>query len=169
MKKRLTPEQKMELMVQAREARDAEWTAEHDELCALYESGEVEATVYFDWLDENPRPSAVIEEQTAQRKKYKRRSKKNVQAKIMVLDEEALHDVTVTSKKLEWSGEIHKGALVETRSGDIGIVMAQHDMDTMIRRPKHVKQAMEGSYVRLLVNGKEEWHPKLSVSPLTDS
>ena len=36
------------------------------------------------------------------------------------------------------------------------------------KRPSWIKKGMEDSYVKLLVNGVEEWHKKFSVSFLDD-
>ena len=168
--KKMTYQQQWDLREQARQARDAEWEAEHDELSALYENGEIEASEYFSWLDENPRPSAVIEEQVMERKRLKRKSKKNVKNNITVLDRDALRDVKMHETKIEWGKGLEEGNLVETRDGDIGMVIEQYDpTHNRVTKPKHIKAAMINSYVRLLVNGVEEWHTKLSVSPLEDS
>ena len=72
--------------------------------------------------------------------------------------------------KIEWGKGLEEGKLVETRDGDIGMVMAQYDpTNNRVSKPRHIEAAMIGSYVRLLVNGIEEWHTKLSVSPLEDN
>lgn len=168
--KKMTYEQQWDLQAQARHARDAEWEAEYDELSARYESGEIEASEYFSWMDENPRPSLVIEDQMRERKRLKRKSKKNIKKNITIIDQDALRDVKMQETKIEWGKGLEEGNLVETRDGDIGIVMAQYDpTHNRVSKPKHIEAAMIGSYVRLLVNGVEEWHTKLSVSPLEDS
>ena len=170
MKKKMTMGQKMDLREQARQARDAEWEAEHDEMSERYENGDIEASKYFGWLDENPRPSAVIEDQMLERKRLKRKSKKNIKAKIEIVDRQAHREVKMQETTIEWGKGLEEGNLVETREGDIGMVMEQYDpTHNRVSKPKHIKAAMIGSYVRLLVNGIVEWHTKLSVSPLEDN
>ena len=170
MKKKMTAGQWLDIANQARHSRDAEWEETHDELAERYEAGEIEASEYFNWLDENPRPSAVIEEQARERRRLKRKSKKNVKKNITIVDRDALRDVKMQETKIEWGKGLEEGNLVETRDGDIGMVMEQYDpTHNRVTKPKHIEAAMVNSYVRLLVNGIEEWHTKLSVSPLEDN
>ena len=169
-RKKLTQFERFELAEQAKQARDAEWSVEHDELAHLYEEGELPASEYFDWLEANPRPSDVIEAQMQERKRLERKSKKNIKKNITIVDQDALRAVKMQETKIEWGKGLEEGNLVETRAGDIGIVMAQYDpTHNRVTKPKHIEAAMIGSYVRLLVNGREEWHTKLSVSPLEDN
>ena len=83
-RKKLTQFEKFEIAEQAKQARDAEWSVEHDELAHLYEEGELPASEYFDWLEANPRPSDVIEAQMRERKRLKRKSKKNIKNNITI-------------------------------------------------------------------------------------
>ena len=170
MKKKLTQFEKFEHAEQARQSRDAEWQLAHDEMLAAYEGELIDANEYYGWFENNPQPSAIIEEQVRERKRYKRKSKKNIKNNITIIDQDALRDVKTQETKIEWGKGLEEGSLVETRDGDIGMVMAQYDpTHNRVTRPKHIKAAMIGSYVRLLVNGTEEWHTKLSVSPLEDN
>ena len=170
MKKKMNDQQKMELHEQAREARDAEWHAEERALAMKLDTGEIDHDAYWIWLDENPQPSVVVAGQIAERKRLKRKSKKNIKNKIEIVDRHAMRDMTMKETKIEWGKGLEEGNLVETRDGDIGMVMEQYDpTHNRVSKPKHIEAAMVGSYVRLLVNGIEEWHTKLSVSPLEDN
>ena len=102
MKKKLTQFEKFELAEQARQSRDAEWQLAHDEMLEAYEGGSIDATEYFGWFEDNPRPSAIIEEQVAERKRYKRKSKKNIKNNITIIDQDALRDVKTQETKIEW-------------------------------------------------------------------
>ncbi len=99
-KKKMTAGQWLDIANQARHSRDAEWEETHDELAERYENGEIEASEYFNWLDENPRPSAVIEEQARERRRLKRKSKKNVKKNITIVDRDALRDVKMQETKI---------------------------------------------------------------------
>ena len=171
MRKKLNPHEKMDLQEQARQARDAEWEAEEEELNLQLRRGEIDDDTYWNWLEENPRPSAVIADAVMERKRYKRRSKKNITNNIKVLDREALYDVRQqVGTTIEWSSDFNEGSLVETRDGDIGMVLQQWDpTQNRVAKPKHIKTVLMDSYVRLLVNGKEEWHTKVSVSAPEDN
>ena len=63
MKKKLTQFEKFELAEQARQSRDAEWQLAHDEMLAAYEGELIDANEYYGWFENNPQPSAIIEEQ----------------------------------------------------------------------------------------------------------
>ena len=170
MRKKLTQFERFELAEQARHARDADWEAMEQELETKAQAGEILWDEYYAWCHSNPRPSAVIEEQMRERKRLKRKSKKNIKNNITIIDSEALREVKMQETKIEWGKGLEEGSLVETRDGDIGMVMAQYDpTHNRVTKPKHIEAAMIGSYVRLLVNGREEWHTKLSVSPLEDN
>ena len=79
-------------------------------------------------------------------------------------------DLERKATTIEWGSDFTEGSLVETRDGDIGMVLKQYDpTHNRVVKPKHIKAAMIGSYVRLLVNGLEEWHTKLSVSAPEDN
>jgi len=161
--------QKMDLREQARMSRDAEWEAAHLEIEADLEAGSISPEAYHMWLEENIRPSDIITDQAAERKRLKRKSKKNITSNLVIVDRVALRHVRMKETKIEWGKGLEEGALVETRDGDIGIVMSQYDpTHNRVRKPKHIEAAMVGSYVRLLVKGIEEWHTKLSVSPMED-
>ena len=169
-KKKLTQFEKFELAEQARQARDAEWEAKEEELDAKARTGEITWDEYYAWCHSNPRPSAVIEEQMRERKRLTRKSKKNIKNNITIIDADVLREVKTQTTTIEWGDGFEEGNLVETRDGDIGMVMAQYDpTHNRVTKPKYIEAAMLGSYVRLLVNGKEEWHTKLSVSPLEDN
>jgi len=170
MSRKLSFIDKQSLIEQAGENRDADWVEQEEELNMQLRAGEIEEYVYWAWLEENPRPSEVAQEQLKERAKKKRKSKKNVQSRIEVLDREALRDVVMSETTIEWSSDFKEGSLVETREGDIGMVTEQYDpTHNRVTKPAHIKAAMVNSYVRLLVNGVVEWHTKLSVSSLTDS
>ena len=170
MKNHMSHFEKQDLLTQASANRDVEWEEQEEELNRQLRDGVIEDKVYWDWLDENPRPSEEIARQTKERRRLKRKSKKNVKSRIEVIDRDALRDVEMKETKIEWSSDFEEGSLVETRDGDIGMVLKQHDpTHNRVRKPKHIKAAMVGSYVRLLVNGVEEWHTKLSVSALEDN
>ena len=168
--KKLMPWQKADLAEQARQARDAEWEAEEEELEAKARAGEITWDEYWEWCHSTPRPSVVIAEQMAERKQMKRKSKKNVSSRIEIIDRSALYDVEAKETTIEWGDTFQEGSLVMTRDGDIGMVMAQWDpTNNKVSRPKHIKAALAGAYVRLLVNGREEWHTKVSVSSPEDN
>ena len=82
MKKKLTQFEKFELAEQARQSRDAEWQLAHDEMLAAYEGELIDANEYYGWFENNPQPSAIIEEQVRERQRYKRKSKKNIKNNI---------------------------------------------------------------------------------------
>lgn len=107
-----------------------------------------------------------------ERSRYKKKSKKVLSAKIEIIDHEALSEVTFKEPTVEWSADFKPGSLVETKNGDMGLVVAEHDEKyrgkKKTNRPSWIKRGMEDSYVKLLVNGVEEWHKKFSVSPLDD-
>ena len=167
MSRKLSFIDKQSLLEQARENRDAEWIEQEEELNRQLRAREIEEHVYWDWLEENPRPSELAQSQAKERRKKKRKSKKNVQARIEVLDREALHDINMKETMIEWSSDFKEGSLVETRDGDIGMVTEQYaPPHNRVTKPQHIKAAMVNSYVRLLVNGVVEWHTKLSISPL---
>ena len=169
-KKKMTYYQKAELAEQARQARDAEWEIKEEELDEKARAGEITWDEYYEWCNSNPRPSHVVAEQMAERKRMKRKSRKNVKSRIEIIDPRAMSAVQAKETTIEWSSDFEEGSLVETRNGDIGIVMAQWDpTHNRVVKPKHIKAAMASSYVRLLVNGVEEWHTKFSVSALEDS
>jgi len=113
----------------------------------------------------NNHPSAA-EWKAQERKQRKRKSKKNITEKLEVLDYGAMADVECTTQKIEWSADFTTGSLVQTKQGDVGVVMDVLDYSTRVSRPKHIKDAMASAYVCLLVNGQQEWHTKLSVEPL---
>lgn len=168
--KKLTPSQKDALAEQARAARDAEWEAEEGELEARAWAGEITWNEYWKWCDSNPRPSEAAAEQVNTRKRMKRKSKKNVTSRIEITDWAGLYDVETKETTIEWGDTFQEGNLVVTRDGDIGMVMAQWDpTNNRVRRPKHIKPALTGAYVRLLVNGSVEWHKKISVSSPEDN
>jgi hypothetical protein len=170
MKNHMSYFEKQDLLTQASANRDVEWEEQEEELNRQLRDGVIEGKVYWDWLGENPRPSEEIARQTKERRRLKRKSKKNVKSRIEVIDRDALRDMEMKETVIEWSSDFEEGSLVETRDGDIGMVLKQHDpTHNRVRKPKHIKAAMMGSYVRLLVNGVEEWHTKLSVSALEDN
>ena len=171
-KKRFSYDQYTDALTQARENRDAEWLEEHDALHAKLEAEEIDIDTYWEWMGENPRPSETVLQNVHSRKLMKKKSKKNIQKKIVIVDEEALREVRMEVPKVEWSESFSPGCLVETRNGDIGIIVAEHNEKyggaKRAKRPSWIKKGMEDSYVKLLVNGVEEWHKKFSVSFLDD-
>ena len=170
MKKTISYIDQQDLMTQARETRDADWEEQEESLNLQLRAGEIEEKVYWDWLDEKPPPSHEIERQVKERRRLKRKSKKNVTARIEIVDRRALRDLEMKATTIEWGSDFTEGSLVETRDGDIGMVLKQYDpTHNRVVKPKHIKAAMIGSYVRLLVNGLEEWHTKLSVSAPEDN
>jgi|TARA_R110000824_G_scaffold184337_1_gene365283 hypothetical protein len=171
MAKKMSYNLQQEVLAQARENRDAEWEQQLEILEEELESGAIETSEYYEWLDENPKPSSVAAEKATARRKYKRKSKKNISNKIEIVDREALSAVTHKEVKVEWAADFNPGSLMETKNGDIGIVVAESDARlgrNKRNRPSWIKRGMEDSYVRLLVNGVEEWHKKFSVTPLND-
>ena len=170
MARKLNFTDQMSLIEQARENRDGDWEEQEEELNRQLRAREIEEHVYWDWVNENPRPSEVAQDQLAERRRMKRKSKRNVKAKIEIIDHDAMGDVKLQGTSIEWSSDFDEGSLVETRDGDVGIIMEQHDLVTgRPIRPRHVKAAMADSYIRVLVNGEVQWHTKVSVSSLSDS
>lgn len=194
-KRRLSRSQLESLRQQARESRQQYWD-EHAEgleqraielktkLESLYTDDQAEferiaktpeykalqeearaAQVAWEEFRDNNHPSAA-EWKAQERKQRKRKSKKNISEKLEVLDYGAMADVECTTQKIEWSSSFATGSLVQTKQGDIGVVMDVHDYNSKVRRPKHINAAMASAYVCLLVNGQQEWHTKLSVEPL---
>jgi hypothetical protein len=160
-----------DILMQARENRDADWTIDMAELEAKYDAGDISSAEYYAWLEENPQPSTIAADKALERRKHKRKSKKNITNKIEIVDREALSDVVYKDVKVEWASDFNPGSLMETKTGDIGIVVAESDGHLRRKRrnkPAWMKRSMEDSYVRLLVNGVEEWHKKFSVTPLSD-
>ena len=102
-----------------------------------------------------------------QRARFKKKSKKNVKSKTVILNREAHRDVRIQRVDIEWDPALGDGNLVMTKSGDIGMVLGQYSRGTSVRK-KQAKQVLKDAYVKLLVNGVEEWHKKLSVKPLED-
>ena len=171
MSRKISGYQKDEVLAQARENRDSEWEQAYADLEEKFEAGVIEAAEYFAWLDDNPKPSTVAYENAMTRRKHKRKSKKNIKSKIEIVDREALSAVTHKAVQVEWSADFSPGSLMETKNGDIGIVVAESDSRpgrNKKNRPAWIKRGMEDSYVRLLVNGVEEWHKKFSVSPISE-
>ncbi len=160
-----------DVLAQARENRDAEWEQGLAEMTDKLNAGEISGLEYDRWLEENPQPSEVAFENAKARRKHKRKSKKNITNRIQIVDREALSEVTHKEVKVEWSADFSPGNLMETKNGDIGIVVAEDDSRpgrSKKNRPAWIKRGMEDSYVRLLVNGVEEWHKKFSVSPISE-
>jgi hypothetical protein len=123
--------------------------------------------VWTTWQEENS--PINHQEAVAARKRMKRKSKRNVKARLEIVNHEALYEVEMKETTIEWSSDFDKGSLVETRDGDIGIVMEQYDVShNRVTKPAHIKTAMLNSYVRVLVNGEVQWHTKVSVSSLSD-
>ena len=194
-KRRLSRDQLESLRQQARESRQQYWDenaaaleekamslqaklqalyAEHhadlprlaqmDEYKALQEESQAALKEWEEFRDNN-HPSAA-EWKAQERKQRKRKSKKNIIEKLEIVDYGAMADVECTTQKIEWSADFATGSLVQTKQGDIGVVMDVHDYHNRVRRPGHISQAMATAYVCLLVNGQQEWHTKLSVEPL---
>ena len=197
--KKLMPWQKVDLAEQARESRQQYWD-EHApgleekaaRLQAKLDSLYTDDLAEFERISKTPEYKALQEEARAaqvawgefwnnnhpsaaemkaqERKRMKRKSRKNVKSRIEIIDPSAMSAVQAKETTIEWSSDFEEGSLVETRNGDIGIVMEQWDpTHNRVVKPKHIKAAMAGSYVRLLVNGVEEWHTKFSVSALEGS
>jgi len=170
MKKHMSYFEKQDLLTQAAENRDSDWEEQEEEMNRQLRAGEIEDKVYWAWMDENPRPSEEIARQTKERRRLKRKSKKNVKSRIEIIDRDVLREVETKATTIEWSSDFEEGSLVETRDGDIGMVLKQYDpTHNRVTKPRHIKTTMVNSYVRLLVNGIEEWHTKLSVSALEDN
>ena len=138
--------------------------AQMDEYKALQEESQAALKEWEEFRNNN-HPSAA-EMKAQERKQRKRKSKKNIIEKLEVLDYGAMADVECSTQKIEWSSSFATGSLVQTKHGDIGVVMDVHDYRIRVSRPKHIKDAMASAYVCLLVNGQQEWHTKLSVEPL---
>ena len=138
--------------------------AKTSEYKALQEESRAALEEWEEFLN-NSHPSAA-EWKAQERKQRKRKSKKNITEKLEVLDYGAMADVECSTQKIEWSSSFATGSLVQTKQGDIGVVMDVHDYRIRVSRPKHIKDAMASAYVCLLVNGQQEWHTKLSVEPL---
>lgn len=100
------------------------------------------------------------------RVRYKRKSKKNATARTEILDHDAHREVRIQRVDIEWDPSLSDGNLVVTKTGDIGMVLGQYS-NVEVRKSRET-QALKGAYVKLLVNGVEEWHKKLSVKPLED-
>lgn len=194
-KRRINSTQARSLVIQAREARQQYWD-EHApgleekamrlkaELESLYTDDQAE----FERISKTPEYKALQEEARAaqvawgefwnnnhpsaaemkvqERKQRKRKSKKNISEKLEIVDYGAMAEVECSGQKIEWSADFATGSLVQTKSGDVGVVMDVHDYHNRVRRPGHISQAMASAYVCLLVNGQQEWHTKLSVEPL---
>ena len=97
-KKRFSYDQYTDALTQARENRDAEWLEEHDALHAKLEAEEIDIDTYWEWMGENPRPSETVLQKVHSRKLMKKKSKKNIQKKIVIVDEEALREVLALIK-----------------------------------------------------------------------
>ncbi len=194
-KRRLSHSQLESLRQQARESRQQYWDEHAEEveqralsLQAKLESSYTGDQAQFERLAQTPEYKALCDEARAaakeweefrdsnhpsaaewkaqERKQRKRKSKKNITEKLEVLDYGAMADVECTTQKIEWSADFTTGSLVQTKQGDVGVVMDVLDYSTRVSRPKHIKDAMASAYVCLLVNGQQEWHTKLSVEPL---
>jgi hypothetical protein len=194
-KRRINSTQARSLVIQAREARQQYWEEHAEgleqraiELKTKLESLYTDDQVEFERIARTPEYKALSEETAAaikeweefrdnnhpkaaewkvqERKQRKRKSKKNISEKLEIVDYGAMADVECTTQKIEWSADFATGSLVQTKQGDIGVVMDVHDYHSRVRRPGHISQAMASAYVCLLVNGQQEWHTKLSVEPL---
>lgn len=194
-KRRLSRSQLESLRQQARESRQQYWDEHAEgleqraiELKTKLESLYTDDLAEFERITKTPEYKALQEEARAaqvewgefwnnnhpsaaemkaqERKQRKRKSKKNITEKLEVLDYGAMADVECATQKIEWSSSFATGSLVQTKHGDIGVVMDVHDYRIRVSRPKHIKDAMASAYVCLLVNGQQEWHTKLSVEPL---
>jgi hypothetical protein len=167
--KKINKFDKLDLVEQARLARDTEWEADLEVIELKLQEGIITDSEYCSWLADNPRPSDAVQDQTKERTRLKRKSKKHTRARIEIVDHAALREVELRETTIEWSSDFDEGSLVETRDGDVGMVMEQHDPShNRVTKPKHIKYTMLNSYVRLLVNGNVEWHTKVSVSSLAD-
>ena len=198
-KKKMTYYQKVDLAAQARESRQQYWDEHAPgleekaaKLQAKLDSLYTDDLAEFERISKTPEYKALQEEARAaqqawgefwnnnhpsaaemkaqERKQMKRKSKKNVSSRIEIIDRSALYDVEAKETTIEWGDTFQEGNLVMTRDGDIGMVMEQWDpTHNRVSRPKHIKAAIAGAYVRLLVNGREEWHTKVSVSSPEDN
>jgi hypothetical protein len=119
---------------------------------------------YTQWNDENhpgnPRESAEI------RKRYQKKSKKNVKARIEVTDRdvfcEQLHEQQVD---VEWPSWLAVGSLVQTKKGTIGIVVDERTYDGYRDPDAAVKRS---GLVQLMIDGNMQWHNKITLRPLDD-
>ena len=194
-KRRINSTQARSLVIQAREARQQYWD-EHApgleekavSLKAKLESLYTDDQAEFERIAKTPEYKALQEEARAaqvewgefwnnnhpsaaemkvqERKQRKRKSRKNITDNLEIVDYGAMAEVECSGQKIEWSADFATGSLVQTKSGDVGVVMDVHDYHNRVRRPGHISQAMATAYVCLLVNGQQEWHTKLSVEPL---
>ena len=195
-KRRINSTQARSLVIQAREARQQYWDEHAEDLeqraielqTKLQSLFNPEDPASFERIAKTPEYKALTEETAAatkeweefqeenhpsaaawraeDRKQRKRKSKKNITDNLEIVDYGAMAEVECSGQKIEWSADFATGSLVQTKSGDVGVVMDVHDYQNKVRRPKHISQAMASAYVCLLVNGQQEWHTKLSVEPL---
>jgi hypothetical protein len=195
-KRRINSTQARSLVIQAREARQQYWDEHAEDLeqraielqTKLQSLFNPEDPASFERIAKTPEYKALTEETAAatkeweefqeenhpnaaawraeDRKQRKRKSKKNITDNLEIVDYGAMAEVECSGQKIEWSADFATGSLVQTKSGDVGVVMDVHDYHNKVRRPGHISQAMATAYVCLLVNGQQEWHTKLSVEPL---
>ena len=62
-----------------------------------------------------------------------------------------------------WGDSFKVGSLVRANTGEIGIVVDEHDTQARSSKPAHIENAMVQSYVQLLVNGSVKWFKKSQV------
>lgn len=113
-------------------------------------------TVYYDWQEEHE-PDSVDAASKARRKKLLGNRKKNRQkmkSKTQVFDAEALREQRKSVRNgpaFDFSSWLFDGALVMTKSKDVGLVVKTND-----------------EYAHVMVNGTVDWILKKTLRPADD-
>ena len=176
---------KQSLISQVREGREQyyqenyeEQKAPYDEACAEVEAldstdpGHHDAVdkmnaayeEWNEWFDENYPGRA--KDRAAERKRMRKKSKRTARSRIEITDYDLLSDrVEESVVKVEWGDWLADGCLVQTRNGEIGMVVESHEIpgyrtaDTAVRY---------GGRVQLMIDGQLRWRRKINLRPLED-
>jgi hypothetical protein len=172
-------------MSQVRETRQQYWDDNHEEQKAFYnearaalaeldmaDPGYEEAVQHCDeaaaewheWFEENYPGSP--KDRAKERTRLKRKSKRTARERIVVTDDDVFQETKDEQYvKVEWGDWLADGCLVQTKTGEIGIVVATQDAQGY----KNADYAVtHGGMVQLMLNGDLTWRKKITLRPLDD-
>jgi len=188
MPRKLRGSAKADILRQVRESREQHFEENCDEKRAAYDKAieeqnalqpgdprwdEIkekrdEAFLAWDtWFQDNYPGS--IEERATERARHLRKSKKNIQNKMTVLDYDVLEETRDDQVlHVEWPDWMSPGNLVQTKEGDIAVIVACHDARPTCKTRNGAQNALRNGSVQLQVNGELVWRGKIAIRPLDD-